>query len=215
MYVTSVTFGIGCYDLGDCVIWTDVFARPRSAAPVFAVRRDALVTWKQSAVARRLSKALDDLGAVGIKAVRQSWKPNTFDFTALDDRGVAVVRTEHAEYLTAHYGLAFLDGGWARRGQSRDYDIGPDREWIVGLDALVLLCHRMKLDVPTTGRFRSVSSDEELETRWELQRRDETDLHVRSSLLAAAGDRPQLEELSARLRSPEPIPQHCVDPLLP
>ena len=47
----------------------------------------------------------------------------------------------------------------------------------------------------------------------ELQRRDETDLRVRSSLLAAAGDRPQLEELAARLRSPEPIPRHCVDPL--
>ena len=183
-------FGIGCYNLGDGVIWTVVFARPRSAAPVFAVRRDR--TWgsaffpSTSDLALRLSEALDDLGAVGVR------HSNMFD--------------------TAYDGLAFLDGGWARRSPYGAN--GPDREWIVGLDALALLCHRMELDLPRTGRFRSVSSDEELETRWELQRRDAIDLQVRSSLLAAAGSRPQLEELSARLRSPEPIPQRCVDPLL-
>jgi hypothetical protein len=135
------------------VIWTDVFAKPRSAAPVFAVR------------------ALDDLGAVGV--------------------------TDSTMFATAYYGLAFLDGGWARR---RPYGMsGPDREWIVGLDALALLCHRMELVLSRTGRFRAVSPDEELEIRWELQRRDDIDLRMRSGLLAAAGYRPQLEELAARL----------------
>jgi hypothetical protein len=167
-----------------------VFAKPRSAAPVFAVRRDLTrgSFWSPSTpdLAHPLSRALDDLGAVGV--------------------------TDSTMFATAYYGLAFLDGGWARR---RPYGMsGPDREWIVGLDALALLCHRMELVLSRTGRFRAVSPDEELEIRWELQRRDDIDLRMRSGLLAAAGYRPQLEELAARLRSPEPISQHCVDPLL-
>ena len=106
---------------------------------------------------------------------------------------------------TYYFGLAFLDGGWAKRvpyGLS-----GPIREWMVGVDAMALLCHRLRVGLPRRGRFASAPSDEELEARWDIQRRDDTDLRARSDLLAEAGARPQLEELAFRLRPPDPRPR--------
>lgn len=154
--------------------WTDLFARPRSSAPVFAVHADLT-----QALNNRFRRALADLGSHG-----------------------ATIGTMFSTY---YYGLAFLDGGWAQR---TPYGLnGPVREWIVGIDALALLCHRLGVELPRTGRFRLVPSDTELEARWELQRRNSTDLRESSGLLAKAGYRPRLEELALYLRSPEPLPR--------
>lgn len=161
--------------------WNDFFAPPRSSAPVFALRGDlARARYGGTSDARslRLQRALDDLGSCFV--------------------GLGTM------FGTGYRGLAFLDGGWASRipyGLS-----GPAREWVVGLDALALLCQRMRVELARSGRFRSVAPAEELEVRWETQRRNEADLRKRSHLLADAGCRPELEELASRLRSPEPIP---------
>lgn len=167
-------------DLG--LVWTDLFAPPRSSSPVFAVHRHIVEgLWPQTSplfkeLSARLHQALNDLGSYGASAGR------------ICERGC--------------YGLAFLDGGWAKRVP--DGLDGPVREWIVGVDALALLCSRLRAQLPRTGRFRSVPSGEELEARWEVQRRDDTDVRARSGLLVEAGSRPHLEELASRLRSPEP-----------
>lgn len=161
--------------------WTDFFAPPRSSAPVFALRGDlAQARYGGTSDARslRLQRALDDLGSCFV--------------------GLGTM------FGISYRGLAFLDGGWASRipyGLS-----GPAREWVVGLDALALLCQRMRVELVRSGRFRSVAPADELEVRWEAQRRDAADLRKRSHLLADAGCRPELEKLASRLRSPEPIP---------
>ena len=169
-------------DLG--LTWTDLFAPPRSSAPVFAVHPGiAQELWSRTSpfevLSERLHRAIADLGSYGVSI------GTMFD--------------------TYYHGLAFLDGGWAKRVP---YGLnGPVREWIVGVDAIALLCHRSRVGLPRRGRFASAPSDEELEARWDIQRRDDTDLRARSGLLAEAGARPQLEELAFRLRSPDPIPR--------
>ena len=175
-------FQVAQEDLG--LAWTDLFALPRSSAPVFAVHPGiAQDLWSQTSpfkeLSERLHRALADLGSYG------------FSIGTMFD--------------TYYHGLAFLDGGWAKRVP---YGLnGPVRQWVVGVDAIALLCSRLRARLPRTERFRSVPSEEELEARWDIQCRDDTDLRARSGLLAEAGFRPQLEELAFRLRSPDPIPR--------
>jgi hypothetical protein len=175
-------FQVATEDLG--LAWTDLFARPRSSAPVFAVHPGITQDlWSRTSpfeeLSERLHRALADLGSYGVSM------GTMFD--------------------THYYGLAFLDGGWAKRVP---YALnGPVREWVVGVDAMALLCRRLRARLPRTGRFRSVPSEEELEARWDIQCRDDKNLRARSGLLAEAGFRPQLEELAFRLRSPDPIPR--------
>ena len=159
--------GLKNIDHQSALVWTDLFARPRSSSPVFAARSGLPAQLEE-----RLRRALDDLGSYGVVV------SNMFDHT--------------------YRGLAFLDGGWAKRSP---YGLnGRSRQWIVGVEAMALVCHRLRADLPRRGRFKEVPAAEELESRWQAQRMDRPKIEATSQRLAESAFRPQLEELAIQLR---------------
>ena len=84
--------------------------------------------------------------------------------------------------------------------------VALNRQWILGPDALVLVCHRMGITVARSGQFRAVPAAGTLQSQLAYQCRDRwLNMRTRLGRLAAATET-ELEDLVHELRTHGPPP---------